>query len=49
MNLQGAKDRPNLDQIWDNVEAKLNGKDAVHKTYTTAGVATVLGEKFSSK
>jgi hypothetical protein len=49
MNLQGAKDRPNLNQIWDNVEAKLNGEDPVHKTYTTAGVATVLGEKFSSK
>jgi hypothetical protein len=35
MNLKGPKDRPDLDQIWDNVDAKLHDKPIVHKDYHT--------------
>jgi hypothetical protein len=35
MNLKGAKDRPDLDQIWDNVDAKLHDKPIVYKDYHT--------------
>ena len=34
MNLGGAKDRPDLKQIWDNVQAKLEGKPVVHEKYS---------------
>lgn len=33
MNLGGAKDRPELSQVWENVQAKLQGGKAVHDTY----------------
>ncbi|KAJ7676149.1 hypothetical protein B0H17DRAFT_1161534 [Mycena rosella] len=36
MNLGGAKDRPVLDEVWENVEAQLHGKSKVHNTYSTA-------------
>jgi hypothetical protein len=45
MNLGGAKDRPLLKEIWENVAAKLDGKEAMHPTPSTAGVATVIMEK----
>ena len=48
MNLGGAKDRPSLKEIWENVDAKLEGKDPVHPGYSTAGVISVIGEKFGS-
>lgn len=34
MNLGGAKDRPDLNQVWENVLARLNGQPLVHKKYT---------------
>jgi len=38
MNLGGAKDRPDLNQVWENIQAKLKGRDAVHKKYKLEGV-----------
>ncbi|KAF7366098.1 AhpC-TSA domain-containing protein [Mycena venus] len=47
MNLGGAKDRPVLDEVWENVEAQLKGKSKVHETYTTTGFfKTVWGKIF---
>ncbi|KAI1329000.1 hypothetical protein F5Y16DRAFT_367146 [Xylariaceae sp. FL0255] len=34
MNLGGAKDRPDLKQVWDNVEAQLHGRPKVHQKYS---------------
>lgn len=42
MNLGGAKDRPLLDQIWENVQRQLEGKEVVHKKYTTTGILSPL-------
>jgi len=33
MNLGGAKDRPELGQVWENAKAKLEGKKRVHEVY----------------
>ncbi|KAF2665792.1 hypothetical protein BT63DRAFT_75747 [Microthyrium microscopicum] len=33
MNLGGAKDRPDLVQVWENAEAKMEGKKEVHSAY----------------
>lgn len=33
MNLGGAKDHPDLNQVWENVRARLNGQPVVHKHY----------------
>lgn len=33
MNLGGAKDRPILQQVWENVQAKLKGQKAVHDSF----------------
>jgi len=47
MNLGGAKDRPELGQVWDNVEAKLEGRKRVHEKYTTIGfLGMVWGKIF---
>ena len=47
MNLGGAKDRPGLQQIWDNVQAKLAGKPIVHARYSTQTImGTVWGKIF---
>jgi len=45
MNLKGAKDRPDLDQIWDNVDAKLHDKPIVHKDYHMQTLGGVLKQK----
>jgi hypothetical protein len=45
MNLGGAKDRPNLKQVWENVEAKIAGKPAVHKQYDLLSIAKVMWGK----
>lgn len=45
MNIGGAKDRPDLAQIWDNVQAKLSGKPAVHAKYSTVGIFGMLRSK----
>lgn len=47
MNLYGAKDRPDLNQVWDNVDAKMRGTKEVHEKYslqTFTGV--MLGKVF---
>ncbi|KAF5541760.1 hypothetical protein FMEXI_7808 [Fusarium mexicanum] len=46
MNLGGAKDRPVLEQIWENVQKQLEGKEVVHKEYATTGILILLGSKF---
>jgi len=47
MNLGGAKDRPDLLQVWENVQAKLAGKPVVHKKYSLLGVfGTIAGKIF---
>lgn len=45
MNLGGAKDRPDLEQILENVQAKLKGDIAVHGTYKTLGAKQVIWGK----
>ncbi len=45
MNLGGAKDRPDLEQIWENVQAKLKGERKVHTTYKLLGIWGVLKGK----
>lgn len=37
MNLGGAKDRPDLVQVWENVQAKIAGKGVVHTKYNLMG------------
>lgn len=45
MNLRGAKDRPVLTQVWDNVEAQLQGKKNTPVEVGTIGAGSVLMEK----
>lgn len=45
MNLGGAKDRPVLDEVWENVEAQLHGKSKVHDTYSTIGFLKLVWSK----
>jgi hypothetical protein len=45
MNLGGAKDRPDMTQVWENMEAKLNGKPEVHKKYDFQSAGKVLWGK----
>ncbi|KAI9715469.1 MAG: hypothetical protein M1812_005945 [Candelaria pacifica] len=45
MNLGGAKDRPDLNQVWDNVQAKLQGKQPVHTTYALTSLLGMLKSK----
>lgn len=45
MNLGGAKDRPVLDEVWENVEAQLRGKPKVHNTYSTTGFLKMVRRK----
>ncbi len=45
MNLGGAKDRPLLAEVWDNVEAQIQEKELPHPTVTTTGVWSILSEK----
>ncbi|KZP18078.1 hypothetical protein FIBSPDRAFT_603283 [Athelia psychrophila] len=42
MNLGGAKDRPVLTQVWDNVQAQLQGKASPHKKVGTIGAGSVI-------
>jgi hypothetical protein len=42
MNLGGAKDRPELEQIWDNVQAKLKGGEEVHGSYKLTSFWSVI-------
>ncbi|CZR65966.1 uncharacterized protein PAC_15866 [Phialocephala subalpina] len=45
MNLGGAKDRPELEQVWENVQAKLEGKKMVHSAYKKIGAVGLLWGK----
>lgn len=45
MNLGGAKDRPDLVQIWENVQAQLKGSQRVHAKYSLLGPLAVLKQK----
>ena len=46
MNLQGAKDRPALIEVWENAEAQMLGKPKVHEKYSlqsfTAGIRQAI-------
>jgi hypothetical protein len=47
MNLGGAKDRPDLSQVWENVQAKLKGRERVHGRYKLMSfVGMVKGKIF---
>jgi hypothetical protein len=47
MNMGGAKDRPDLVQVWENVQAKLAGKPVVHTKYSLMGFfGTMAGKIF---
>lgn len=45
MNLGGASDRPELEQVWDNVRAKIEGKGVVHSAYKKMGLLGMLWAK----
>ncbi len=45
MNLGGAKDRPDLKQMWENVQAQVKGQAVVHEKYNLQGTMSVLREK----
>jgi hypothetical protein len=43
MNWGGGKDRPDLRQIWENVQAKVEGREMVHKSgYTQIGLLEAM-------
>jgi hypothetical protein len=43
MNWGGGKDRPDLRQIWENVQATVEGKEIVHKNgYTQIGLLEAM-------
>jgi hypothetical protein len=42
MNIGGAKDRPNLDQVWENVQAKLDCKERAYTEYKITSVWDVI-------
>ena len=42
MNIGGASDRPNLEQVWENVRAKIEGKGVVHGSYKKMRLLGVL-------
>ncbi|KEF61590.1 uncharacterized protein A1O9_03158 [Exophiala aquamarina CBS 119918] len=45
MNLGGASDRPDLEQVWENVRAKIDGKAVVHNGYKRMGLLGLLWGK----
>lgn len=45
MNLGGAKDRPNLKQIWENALAQMRGQPMVHKKYALQSLTQVMRQK----
>jgi hypothetical protein len=44
MDLGGAKDRPPLKEVWENVDAKLQGREASSDRFN-CGEVTVILEK----
>lgn len=45
MNIGGAKDRPELAQVWANARAQFQGKEKVHREYKTTGFIGMLWGK----
>jgi hypothetical protein len=45
MNIGGASDRPELEQVWDNAMATIEGKGVVHTVYTKMGFLGMIWEK----
>ena len=45
MNLGGAKDRPLLNEVWDNAQAKMAGKPPVHAKISLMSLASGLLQK----
>jgi hypothetical protein len=45
MNIGGAKDRPSLVQIWEDVQLKLGGKDVHRRSYSKQSFMKVMGAK----
>ena len=45
MNMGGAKDRPMLQEVWDNTAADLRGRSPVHKYYSKTTFFGVMGRK----
>ena len=45
MNFGGAKDRPVLAQVWENVEAQLRRAPAPHKSLKSTSAFGLLREK----
>ena len=45
MNMAGAKDRPSLKEVWDNIAADLRGQSPVHKEYSKTTLFSVMGKK----
>lgn len=45
MNFGGAKDRPILSEVWDNVDAKINGKPQVHAKVNNLGFMSGIKQK----
>lgn len=45
MNLGGAKDRPVLSEVWDNVKARMDGKPQVHAKVNTTSFLSGIKQK----
>lgn len=45
MNLFGAKDRPDLEQVWANAQATAHGKNRPNASYSLMGVGSGLKQK----
>lgn len=42
MNIGGAKDRPSLVEIWEDVQLKLDGKDVHRRSYSKHSFVRVV-------
>lgn len=49
MNLGGAKDRPDLHQVWENINAKLSDKQPSHARFSNQRELDDLAKKFGSE
>lgn len=45
MNIGGAKDRPSLQEIWENSQALLDGRPVKHTTLSTEGFLKLIRKK----
>jgi hypothetical protein len=49
MNMGGASDRPDLEQVWANAKAKIEGGSVVHTDYKKQGVLATLFGKLTGR